>query len=388
MLLDLCIILLVAATVYRSWGSGFVRQFLGSAGFFGGLLLGRLIEPQTIQSVHSANGRAVVTILTVLGAALVGLGIGEYAGLYLKRHLLRFRINRLDNSLGSALTAVSVLLSIWLLAAIGTSLPANALQTATQRSHIISLLNHVLPPAPTIIADLGRLVDPNGFPDVFIGVEPIPRGNVDLPALGDMAGAVNAARKSVVRLQGQGCGGIVSGSGFVVGNGLVATNAHVVAGIRQQYVEDANGTHKGKVVLFDPKLDFAVLRVTNLAGKPLALNGGQIADKTPGAVLGYPGGGGFDAGAAAVIDRLKASGHDIYGNGHTIRDIYEIKATVIPGNSGGPLIGQDGRVMGVVFAESTTYEQVGYTLTMPQVISEIQQASGRSVSVGTGSCAE
>jgi S1-C subfamily serine protease len=89
-----------------------------------------------------------------------------------------------------------------------------------------------------------------------------------------------------------------------------------------------------------------------------------------------------------VIEEFEASGHNIYGSGQTLRQVYEVKANVIPGNSGGPLIEQDGDVMGVVFAESTTYSHVGYALAMPKVASEINQSTQNEHQVSTGQCAE
>jgi len=127
--------------------------------------------------------------------------------------------------------------------------------------------------------------------------------------------------------------------------------------------------------------------VSNLAGPPLTLNANNAAPGTPAAVLGYPGGGPFNAGPAAVLDEFEASGHNIYDTGLTLRSVYEIQATVIPGNSGGPLVAENGKVIGIVFAESTTYNHVGYALTMSKVISEIQQASHNHTAVSTGACA-
>jgi S1-C subfamily serine protease len=190
-----------------------------------------------------------------------------------------------------------------------------------------------------------------------------------------------------VKVEGQGCGGTVEGSGFVVGNDLVATNAHVVAGIDRPYVVDNNGLHKVTVIWFDPNLDFAVLQVSNLAGKPLTMIGGLVAADTPGAIMGYPGGGSLSASTAAVLDEFTAAGRNIYGESTTIRNVYEIQADVIPGNSGGPLIEANGTVIGVVFAESTTYQHVGYALTTSRVISEIHQAEARDQPVSTGQCA-
>lgn len=388
MLVDIIIVILVLSSLIRNWGSGFLRQFWSVVGFFSGLLLGRILASYTITLAHTSNSRALVTLISILGLALVGLFIGEYIGLRLKHSRVGAKFGYLDNSLGCVLTLVSVLLSVWLAAAVIGDLPATKLKTDISHSKIITALNRILPPAPNVIAELGKLIDPNGFPDVFIGSEPIPRGNVSLPSLGQLAGAVNADKDSVVRIQGYGCGGIVSGSGFVVGNDLVATDAHVVAGIYQPYVEDVSGKHPGRVIWFDPNLDLAILRVTGLAGAPLQLDLNQVAPGTPGAVLGYPGGGAFNAGPAAILDQFEASGRNIYGTGETLRSVYEIQANVIPGNSGGPLITEGGGVMGVVFAQSTTYQHVGYALAMAKIASEINQARDRQQAVSTGQCAE
>jgi S1-C subfamily serine protease len=388
MIIDLIIILIVISSVFRNWGSGFIRQVFSVVGFFLGILLGRLLETLTIKLVHTSTSRALVTLITILGVGLVGLTIGEYIGLKLKYKSLASRYNRIDNGFGSVLTAITVLLLVWLTASVINNLPATKIKADLKGSHIIAALNDIMPPAPNLISDLGKIIDPNGFPDVFIGNEPIPKSNINLPSLGDLAGAVNKDKASVVRIQGLGCGGIISGSGFVVSPDLVATNAHVVAGISHPYVEDSNGRHNAEVIWFDPNLDFAVLKVNGLAGSPLNIDTNDMASGIPGAVLGYPGGGAFSAGSAAIIDEFNASGRNIYGSGATLRKVYEIKATVIPGNSGGPLIEENGSVMGVVFAESTTYNHVGYTLAMSKVASEITQASHDEHQVSAGQCAE
>lgn len=388
MIIDILIVILAISSLIRGREIGFVRQLLSTAGFFGGLFIGAGLEPHTILLAHSTGSRTAVAIITTLGCALILLSLGEYCGLMLKHKVLHKRVNSLDNLLGAGLSIISLLFSIWLSAAILNSLPLPSVQSALRDSHIVSQLDQRLPSAPNIISDLGHLIDPNGFPQVFINGEPSPTRTVALPNLGALAAAVNQDRGSVVKIEGQGCGGIVEGSGFVVGTNLVATNAHVVAGIAHPYIEDANGTHSGTVIWFDPNLDFAVLRVSGLAGHSLILANQLSKSGTPAAVLGYPGGGSFTAGPAAVTDEFTAVGRNIYGQGSTQRSVYEIQAVVIPGNSGGPLVNENGVVIGVVFAESTTYNHVGYALTTSQVSTELAQAEAQDQTVGTGSCAE
>jgi uncharacterized membrane protein required for colicin V production len=388
MLVDLLIVLFAISAVYRGKRSGFVQQFFSTAGFFGGLFLGSWLQPHTVNLAHNTEIRTLVIIITTLGCALVGLTAGEYIGLRLKRRVFVKPINKVDNGFGSLLAVLTLLLTVWLLAAVAIGSPYSSLDSAVRSSRIITELNRLLPSAPNTIARVGRLIDPNGFPDVFAGNEPIPQNKVSLPPLGDLAAAVKADEGSVLRIRGQGCGGIISGSGFVFGPGLVATNAHVVAGIQYPFAQDANGSHRAKVVWFDPALDLAILRVSNLAGPSLSIDPDAVGHGTPAAALGYPGGGNFTAGPAAILDEFKALGHDIYGQGRTSRDVYEIQANIIPGNSGGPLVARDGRVIGMVFAESTTYNHVGYALTSTQLTSELKQGAARTQTVNTGSCAE
>jgi S1-C subfamily serine protease len=357
MLIDLLIILLAISALYRGKDIGFVRQLFSTIGFFAGLFLGAWAEPYTVRYAHTPASRALVTLLTTLGLALILLALGEYAGVRLKSRVLLKKINSYDNGLGALLGIVSLLFSIWLSAAIVNALPYPGLQQEVHSSKIITALDSHFPSAPTVIGDIGRLIDPNGFPQVFIGSEPI-------------------------------CGGIVEGSGFVVGTDLIATNAHVVAGIKHPFVQDANGTHSATVIWFDSNLDFAVLRVSNLSGDSLVISNAHNDPGTPAAVLGYPGGGPFTASAAAILDQFTASGRNIYGKGNTNRDVYEIQANVIPGNSGGPLVATDGSVIGVVFAESTTYQHVGYALTTSQITTEINQAAAENQAVSTGKCAD
>jgi S1-C subfamily serine protease len=388
MLIDILIVIFAVSALYRGREIGFVRQLFSTAGFFGGLFIGAWLQPHTITLAHSQTGRSIITLLTTLGCALLLFAVGEYIGIRIKHHVRPKRINLLDNGFGGLLSIISLLLTVWLTAAIIGSMPLPGLQSALQKSRIVSTLNRTLPSAPNVISGLGHLIDPNGFPQVFVNGEPAPHGQAELPSLGELQAAVNQDQASVVKLEGQGCGGIVEGSGFVVGSNLVATNAHVVAGINHPYVEDDNGSHSGTVIWFDPDLDFAILRVPNLAGKSLVISGKHVDPGTAVAALGYPGGGAFRADPAAVTAEFMARGRDIYGRGRTDRDVYELQAHIIPGNSGGPLVAKDGTVIGVIFAESTSYENVGYALTTAQVSSAINHAAAQNRPVSTGQCAE
>ncbi len=388
MIVDLLIIAFAISAFFRGREIGFVQQSLSTIGFFGGLFLGAALQPQTIQLVHGQLNRSLISLVTTLGTAFLCLTIGEIIGITLKKKLPLGKLNSLDNSFGGILSVVSILIAVWLSAGVVRSLPYAGVQQQFDESKIVRNLESHLPYAPNIIASLGQLIDPNGFPQVFSGGEPTPPPVINLPSRSQLAAAVNRDRASVVKIVGRGCGGVVDGSGFVAGNGLVVTNAHVVAGISHPFVQDTNGSHSATVIWFDPDLDLAILRTNNLAGEPLVTQAAEVPAGTAAATLGYPGGGGFTANPAAVLDAFTANGRNIYGNGDVERRVYEIASDVEPGNSGGPLIAADGTVIGVVFAKSTNHNNVGYTLTMQPVIAAINRAAAQNTAVSTRSCAE
>lgn len=388
MALDLLIIVFLVSAFLRGREIGFIRQAFSSVGFFGGLYIGSLLQPFTIRFADTPPDRALIAISTSVGSALILLIIGELCGVALKRKTLKLKVNSFDNTFGAGLGVISFLLTIWISASLISGLPVKGVQQFIGSSKVVAKLNESLPPAPDVIASLSRLVDPNGFPDVFIGGEPNrDRAAGPPPDLGPMQMAVSKTKASVVRIEGQGCGGIVEGTGFVIDTGLVATNSHVIAGIKKPSVLDANGTHSAQVVWFNPNLDFAILRTTNLAGASLPFTTAIAGKGSPAAVLGYPGGGPFQAGPATVLDNFTARGRNIYGRGVTVRDVYELRADIIPGNSGGPVINAAGSVIGVVFAESTAYEDIGYAITADQAVEQVTKAKRLSRVVSSGTCA-
>lgn len=387
--IDIALIIIFIGAVIRGAQIGFVSQILSTIGFFSGLFLGAWIGPHIVHFAHTASSRSWLTLLFTFGCALILLAAGEYLGIRLKSKLTRrLIIDKFDGVLGAVVGGVTLILLAWFLAAILVTLPFPSVSNAIRGSYLIAQIDKTLPPTPNITADLSHVIAPNGFPKVFVGAEPNSVDtNVSLPNLGSLSSAVAKDEISVVKVEGDGCGGTVEGSGFVVSPNIVVTNAHVVAGVDSPYIIDAHGQHQANVIWFDPNLDIAVLTTSDLAGSPLPISDSTAANNTPGVVLGFPGGGDFSASPALVLSSFIATGRNIYNQGDTDRSIYEVKAKVIPGNSGGPLVDAHGTVIGIVFAESTTINNVGYALTMQQPLSEIHQAIKRNQVVTTGVCA-
>lgn len=88
-----------------------------------------------------------------------------------------------------------------------------------------------------------------------------------------------------------------------------------------------------------------------------------------------------------MLSRRDAVGRDIYGRALTTRTIYLLRAEVEPGNSGGPVVGADGGVIGVVFARSAANPDIGYALPSDDVARRIGRALEERRDVSTGECA-
>jgi S1-C subfamily serine protease len=221
----------------------------------------------------------------------------------------------------------------------------------------------------------------------FEGPEP----PVKLPDQSAVHAAVVAAGQSTVQIIATGCdnGDLVKkGSGFVASGDLVVTNAHVVAGATSIEVLDTEQGHKAVTVLFDPEFDIAILRVEGLTDPPLRIDPHFVSRGTKAVVLGFPGGGPFDPQPAGVLEKLDATGFDIYNENETTRWVYELEAIVRPGNSGGPLVEPNGLVIGVVFSRSATNDRIGFALNSPGVLFRLHEAEREppNTVVSTGRC--
>jgi S1-C subfamily serine protease len=250
---------------------------------------------------------------------------------------------------------------------------------------VLRALDSVAPRPPGFLARVEAIIAGVNFAPVFSGLEPLSPSPQPLPTSVDTPG-VRTAQSETLKIQGYGCGGIVFGSGFPVGPGLVLTNAHVVAGTQGTTVRNSAGRSlPARVVLFDSQRDVAILYVPQLALPPLPE--ASAGRGTEGAAIGYPGGGGEQVSPAVVNGEVKAEGRDIYGQRLVVRSIWIIQAKVEPGNSGGPLVDLNGSVIGVIFAASTSSPGQAYALTDAEVQPDIDQAQGRITSVPVGACA-
>jgi S1-C subfamily serine protease len=209
--------------------------------------------------------------------------------------------------------------------------------------------------------------------------------DVDVPEI------VNQSVASTVRIDGiaESCSAAMVGTGFIISPERVITNAHVVAGVKEPVVTLSNTKIQlaGRVIAIDRKKDIAVIFVPGLSGNKLTFIGPATPNEI-GFVVGYPNGGNLRTSAVSVSSEFESLGTDIDGNGETKRDVIVFGGDVRPGNSGGPLLNDQGQVLGVVFAADAENKNTGYALAPSEVAKLVSETSSVMQSIETGNCAK
>ena len=201
------------------------------------------------------------------------------------------------------------------------------------------------------------------------------------------AGAARRARSSATA-----CGLGVEGSGWVAGDGLVVTNAHVVAGQDDTIVAAAGGggpRSTRRAIAFDPRNDIAVLRVPR-ARRCRALRSRATAPRwhEPGAILGYPLNGPFDVRAGAHRRRrAPCSRRTPTAAGRCDAGSRRSAGACAAGNSGGPIV--DARRAGARRRSSRRRSAAGRRggYAVPNAIVRAALAARPRRPVDTGPCA-
>lgn len=385
-LLDVLILLLLGVSVVTGFRRGAALQVIAYTGLLVGLVLGALLAPGTASLVQDPVAQAITALGTLVVVAAIFDAVAWSIGARVWAKARESRLGAVDAWGGIAVGMVATLLAVWFLAFNLIQGPFPPLSRQIQGSAIVRGLDTGLPRPPSILAQVRSFLDRFGFPEVFADLPPAPAGPVRGPSEGQAGRAIRAADQSTVKIVGRACDAIQEGSGFVAAEGYVVSNAHVVAGVTEPEVQAGGATFPASVVLFDPNLDLAVLRVDGSLGDPLTLLEQDLGREAVGAVLGYPEGGPLRGRPAAVRRMLSAVGRDIYGRSTVRREVYELQATVRPGNSGGPFVTPEGGVAGVVFAASTTDGRVGYALTSTEVLPQVRRGLERTEPTGTGPC--
>ncbi|GAA2282635.1 MarP family serine protease [Streptomyces atrovirens] len=387
-LLDILLLLVVLAYAASGYRRGLLAGCVSLAGFVGGAVVGVWILPWVMDLVTPGTTRATVTaVFTVLLPAVTGHELAGRLALRLRRELDRGPLRVADGIGGAVANSVAVLIVAWVAASVLGASSSPLVTSAIRDSRLLGAVQDAMPDTtPGWFSGATSALTEAGFPQVFNPFENESTAEVAAPT-GDSvtAAATRAAQRATVKVEGVTGTQGREGSGFVYATEHVMTNAHVVAGIDEPTVRvgGVGRTYEARVVLFDPRKDVAVLYVPELRAPVLEFD--DDADRGDSAVVaGYPQDGDLDLRAATVASRLQARGQNIYNDATVTREIYSIRSTVRPGNSGGPLLTTEGRVYGVVFARSTSDAETGYVLTADEVADEAGRAADATAPVDTG----
>jgi S1-C subfamily serine protease len=375
--LDWIVLGIVILLALFGWAQGFVAGALALIGFVIGAWVGTRVGPLVLDDGADSGWAPAFGLMGALvGGAILAMGF-EGIGARLRARVRTPAAAALDGALGAVLTACMGLGIVWVLGAVALG-SGGELRQAVQRSFVLQRLNTILPPTSGLINALENL-DP--FPRIDG-----PEARVRAPSQGIVGDPqVDAAARSVVKVLGTACGLGVEGSGWVAGEGIVVTNAHVVAGQKDTRVllEGDEPGIDAEAVHFDPRNDVAVLRVPGLQAPALPL----AAAPRPGtsaAVLGFPRNGPYDERAGRLGETREVVTQDAYGRGPVRRSITSLRGAVRSGNSGGPMVDGRGRVVTTIFAATTSGQRGGYGVPNAVVRSALEDSGGP---VSTGPCA-
>ena len=386
--LDLVVVAVAAGAGWVGYRMGFVRRATSWAGLGIGLVVGVLLVPDVADALRGSppRTRLLASLAFVVVVAAVAQAVGAAIGGSLSARVGRSTsaLRQGDRVAGGALGVVGVLLLMWLLIPALANSPGWTAR-AVRDSAVARLIDRVAPAPPAESETLGRLVGDQSFPEVFDTLSSPDAGTP--PADGIPAEAAARVTRSTLLVQGQACDSIQEGTGFVAAPNLVVTNAHVVAGERDTRVTTSDGRRlDASVVAFDPHRDLAVLRVPGLALPALAFGEGHVDDR--GALFGHPGGGELREAPVRIAEQIVARGTDITHTTPTEREVFVLAAVTAPGDSGGPIVDADGRVIGVMFAYDISRDSTAYALTRKELDPVLAPvlAGSATTAVSTGDC--
>jgi S1-C subfamily serine protease len=361
--IDVLLLLGVAAFSILGAHRGLAAQALSLGGLALGAVLGSIIAPFLL-----ADNSPWIPVAGLLGALVGAFLLGAVAGalgrpvrLFLSTHQPLATVDRIG---GIALGALIALAIAWLIGVLALHQPALGLRREVRASAILPRLLSAVPP-DRVLQALNRF-DPLPLLPGLEGSLPPPD-----PSVLESPEAL-AVSDSVVKLQGTACGVGTQGSGWVVRPGLVATNAHVIAGHEGTHLLAPNGQSlSAQPVYVDSDNDIALLRVRGLDAGRLSTRP-SIERSIPVALLGYPRNGALTAIAGTAGRPRTVLAPDAYGRGTGPRVVVPLRGGVQPGDSGGPVVDRRGRVVAMIFG-GTRDGDGGYAVPVDLVLVAAQE---------------
>jgi S1-C subfamily serine protease len=370
---DLLLLLGVALFAVFGFARGLTAQALSLGGLALGAVVGSFLAP------HLLSDNSAWTPLAGLAGALVGAAVFASVAAALGRPVRSFLAVRptlalVDRVGGVLIGAVLGLAVGWLIAVLALQQPALGLRGEIRASAILPRLVRAVPP-DAVLAALNRFDPLPLLPGLDRRLPPPD------PSVLQSRGA-QSAKDSVLKVQGSSCGVGTQGSAWVVRRGLVATNAHVIAGHEETSVLAPNGQAlSARPVYVDRANDIALLRVRGLLTAPLG-TGANVRLPRPVALLGYPRNGPLTATAGTAGEARTVIAPDAYEERVRPRVVVPLRGRVQPGESGGPVVDRRGRVLAMIFG-GTRAGRGGYAVPVELVLRVLER---RLSPVSSGPC--
>jgi S1-C subfamily serine protease len=340
---DLIVIVWVAVSAVLGARRGLVVNVLGLAGFAVGALAGARLAPHLLHGGSRSTWLPMASMIGALVGGSAAQAITGSAAVIVRSRVLHGPLRMVDTAGGLIAGAALGLAVAWLAAVVALAQPALGLRSDVQDS--------------TVLPDLLRAVPADEVLNALARFDPLPA----IPSIADRAlpppdpsvlrsPAARRDRASVVRVEGSACGLNIQGSGWVLRPGIVATNAHVVAGEQHEAVEVPGGpTLEGHPVAVDAGNDVALLAVPGLRARPLPLSR-RPPNGAAAVLIGYPDNGPLTAVAGRAGDPITALAPDAYGRHVHPRTVVPLRGVLRHGDSGGPVVNRSGRVVAMMFA--------------------------------------
>lgn len=391
--LDAILVVLLIVALVRGYHRGLWVVLGTMLGTVAGAVGGFYLIPFVSGWVSDPTLRVVVLVVATFLLIWLGQTIGVAIGRRVRLHVNLPALRRVDRILGAG---AAVVVSVMLFGLIALSLNSLAMAPVTKeinRSALLTGIDRIMPEGSqrflaesrAAIAGLGVIPEiDTPVKEVAAEPEATPSATLEVPEEEEQA----QIQDSVVRLSGfaEQCAQTQNGTGVVVAQDRILTNAHVVAGVAEPIVETQDRqVFPGRVVHIDPARDLAVVAVDG-AQLPVAEHGADLEEGAAALALGFPAGGPYVATPAEVQARGELLISDIYGREDSTVDIYQLNADIEPGNSGGPLVTEDGEVAGLVFARAPGSSTIGYAIAGDEFEQLLGDVQNLDVPVQAGEC--
>ena len=380
-MIDVAIVVLAIAAAASGWHTGALRRTGSWIGFAAGIGLGiAIFHAREHGTPPHTTAELLLKLFVVMALAMATSTIGAFIGGRLRRFVNTARLGVADSLIGAALNVTMVLAMLWL-AAPNLSVVHGEYRKLIDQSNILGWISQRSQQSPTWLPSIAKELGVTALPKAFEGFDLGKRSVPQIPATGLSPQVTAVVAPSVVKVEANACDTIHSGTGFEIEGDLIVTNAHVVAGGSDIQVTAMDGSSgSATLVAFDPRRDIALLRSTAVHPPGLVRRSGTLDDT--GDVLGYPGGGPFRSAPFSISEKIEALGRDLYGLQPTERKIFILGSVLEPGNSGGPVIAQDGSVVGIAYAIARDQPGVAYAIDTSELDAVIAQDHSHEVSAG------